>query len=204
MSAPAKPRIPNPGDLARHHGIPAPVAGAAPAQQVDEHAPAPAPALETPAEAAAPGPGERPTPPRPMYVPRPLTAEEAIGPGVLADTEYFRRVFRWCLIHSGLPPHARLVAYDLLHRANHRSGRLGSAHQPDLVQLALATGLAELQVGVALQVLHGRGWIAYRPDTGTGTRRLFDLAIPALALEQARARRYLHQRDHDQEQDQPT
>ncbi|MEU9661879.1 hypothetical protein [Streptomyces chartreusis] len=197
MSAPAKPRTPNPGDLARHHGVPAPVVAAAPAPQVDEPAPTPAPAPETPAEAAAPAPGERPTPPSPMYEPRQLTPEQAIAPAVLADTEHFRRVFRWCLTQSGLPPHARLVAYDLLHRANHLSGRIGSAHQPDLVLLASATGLTELQASVALQVLHSRGWIAYRPDS---TRRLFDLVIPALALEQARARRYLHQR----EQEQPT
>ena len=201
MSAPAKPRTPTPGDLARHHGVPAPAPAPAPAPQADEPQ-AEAPVQEALAEAPTPASDERPTPPRPMYVPRPLTAEQAIAPAVLADTEYFRRIFRWCLTQSGLPPHSRLVAYDLLHRANHRSGRIGSAHQPDLAQLALATGLTELQASVSLQVLHSRGWLAYRPDTGA--RRLFDLAIPALALEQARARRYLQQRDHDQDHEQPT
>ncbi|WP_406157690.1 hypothetical protein [Streptomyces canus] len=184
MSAPARPRIPTPGDLARSKNAP-------------NAAPAPTSAAETQHARAAEPVAEEVPPQRPLYEPRALTAEEAIAPGVLADTEYFRRTFRYAITCSSLPAHARLVAYDLLFRANHKSGRIGSAHQPDTEQLAKATGLTEMQAGVALRVLHSRGWLAYRPATtgpdGTATRRLYDLVIPALALEQARARRFLRQ-----------
>jgi hypothetical protein len=184
MTAPARPRIPTPGDLARSKNAP-------------NAAPAPAAAAE-PEHARATEPvAEETAPQRPLYEPRTLTAEEAVAPGVLADTEYFRRTFRYAVTCSGLPPHARLVAYDLLFRANHKSGRIGSAHQPDIEQLAKATGLSEGQAGVALQILRTRGWIAYRPIStdadGKVLRRLYDLVIPALALEQARARRFLRQ-----------
>ncbi|MDT0476212.1 hypothetical protein RM863_29215 [Streptomyces sp. DSM 41014] len=180
MSAPAP--IPTPGDIARRTA-PAPHPDQ---DQVPEH------------DTAAPGAsGGYTTPPRPMYVPRTLTLEESIAPGVLADTEYFRSIFRWCLLNSSLPPHARLLAHDLLHRANHKSGRIGAQAQPDTAQLALATGLGELQVTVALNTLQSRGWIAYRPPTfaadGRALRPLYDLVIPALALERARGRRYLLQ-----------
>jgi hypothetical protein len=187
MSAPAQPRIPTPGDLARRQPGATTDAQAPAADTTSEASPAPV--------EAAPAAGERPTEPRPMYEPRTLTAEEAIAPGVLADTEYFRSVFRWCLTHSALPPHARLLAHDLLHRANHKNGRLSADNQPDIAQLATATGLTEMQAGVALQILHSRGWIAYRTDIPKGTRRLYDLVIPALALERARGRRYLQQQE---------
>jgi hypothetical protein len=182
MSAPARPRIPTPGDLARSKNAP----NATPAPVAEpEHARALEPASE-----------EAPQQ-RPMYKPRPLTAEEAISPGVLTDTEHFRRTFRYALTCSSLPPHARLVAYDLLFRANHETGRIGSSHQPDLEHLAKFTGLSERQADVALQVLYTRGWLAYRPATtgpdGSARRRLYDLVIPALELERARARRYLRQ-----------
>jgi hypothetical protein len=130
-----------------------------------------------------------------MYEPRTLTAEEAIAPGVLADTEYFRGVFRWCLTRSGLPPHARLVAHDLLHRANSKNGRIGPNNQPFVQHLAAATGLTEAQADVALQVLHTRGWIAYRPEYPGDKQPLYDLVIPALELERARGRRFLQQDD---------
>lgn len=176
MSAPATSPIPTPGDLARrHHPTPATV----------EAAPSP----PTP---TADSEGERP-PARPLYEPRALTAEEAISPGILADTEYFSSVFRWCLTHSSLPAHARLVAHDLLHRANHKNGRLGHHNQPQIRHLALATGLTEMQAGVALNVLMTRGWIAYRPELPEDKRRLYDLVVPALELERARGRRFLHQ-----------
>ncbi|MEU9245826.1 hypothetical protein [Streptomyces sp. NPDC048385] len=186
-------RVPTPGDLARRYS---PAAGTAPAPAVPEPAaqPTPAPAPEAPDTGAGADAAERPTPPRPMYKPRQLTAEEAIAPGVLTDTEYFRSVFRHCLIRSSLPPHLRLVLHDLLHRANHRSGRLGSSAQPDAAQIALATGLTEMQVDVTLAALHSRGWIAYRSYTGTG-RQLYDLVIPGLELERARGRRFLQQQE---------
>lgn len=178
MSAPVTSHIPTPGDLARRQHPPA--------------APAPVPAV---AEAA---PVPKDVPPvwqRPMYAPRALTAEEAIAPGVLADTEYFRAVFRWCLTRSGLPPHARLVAHDLLHRANSKNGRIGPGNQPFVQHLASATGLTDLQAGVALQVLHTRGWIAYRPENPGDKQALYDLVIPALELERARGRRFLQHED---------
>ncbi|WP_217545607.1 hypothetical protein [Streptomyces sp. GbtcB6] len=184
-------RVPNPGDLARRHS---PAAVPAPPRAVPEPAAQPAPAPEAPDSGAGADVAERPTPPRPMYEPRELTAEEAMAPGVLTDTEYFRSVFRHCLIRSSLPPHARLVLHDLLHRANHRSGRLGSSAQPDAAQIALATGLTELQVQITLTVLHTSGWLAYRPHTGSG-RHLYDLVIPALELERARGRRFLAQQE---------
>lgn len=176
MSAPATSHIPTPGDLARRQS-PAPVT-------VEAAPPAAPPAADSG--------GERPAV-RPLYEPRPLTAEQAIAPGVLADTEYFRGVFRWCLTRSSLPPHARLVAHDLLHRANHTTGRLGAKNQPDVRQLALATGLTDMQASVALAVLMTRGWISYRPDLPEDKRRLYDLVVPALELERARGRRFLHQ-----------
>ena len=193
MSAPARPRIPTPGDLARTqnapNAVPTPVAE-------PEHARASEPVLEETAGTPAASTAEAP-PQQPLYEPRTLTAEEAIAPGVLADTEHFRRTFRYALTCSGLPPHARLVAYDLLFRARHDSGRIGSSHQPDTGHLARATGLSELQASVALRTLHSRGWIAYRPATtgpdGGARRRLYDLVIPALALERARARRFLRE-----------
>lgn len=196
MSAPAHSRIPTPGDLARsqnaRNATPAPAPVADP-----EHTRTPDTVLEETAGTPATAAGEEAAPPRPLYEPRTLTAKEAIAPGVLADTEVFRRTFRYALTTSTLPAHARLVAYDLLFRANFMSGRIGAQHQPDTERLAEATGLSEGQASVALQVLHTRGWLAYRPATtrpdGTNTRRLYDLVIPALDLERARARRYLRQ-----------
>jgi len=184
MSAPATPRIPTPGDLARRQQ---PQPDPAP-----EATPEPAPVHD---QAEAPADEEtRPVWHRPMYEPRHLTAEEAIAPGVLADTEYFRGVFRWCLTHSALPPHARLVAHDLMNRAHDKTGRLGQK-QPFVDQLAKATGLTPAQAGVALQVLYTRGWIAYRPACPDDRQPMYDLVIPALELERARGRRYLHQAD---------
>ncbi|MFR0354121.1 hypothetical protein [Streptomyces sediminimaris] len=185
MSAPAQSRIPTPGDLARRQtGIASPTA---------EPAPSPAaPETQAPEPQAPPAEEARPVCHRPMYEPRPLTAEEAIAPGVLMDTEFFRTVFRYCLTRSGLPPHARLIAHELLARANDKNGRLGPK-QPFLDQLAHATGLTEAQTGVALQVLYTRGWIAYRPACPDDRQPLYDLVIPALELERARGRRYLHQ-----------
>ncbi|MFE3855223.1 hypothetical protein ACFXPN_29330 [Streptomyces griseorubiginosus] len=200
MSAPARPRIPTPGDLARSQNAPNAIPAPTPAAAVvaePEHTRTPdtVAAVEEAAGTPAAGASEEPPTRRPMYEPRPLTAEEAIAPGVLADTEYFRRTFRYAVTCSSLPPHARLLAYDLLFRSDHKSGRIGSTHQPDIVQLAEATGLTEAQAGVALRILHSRGWLAYRPATttedGRARRRLYDLVIPALDLERARARRYL-------------
>lgn len=185
MSAPATPRIPTPNDLARRQQPqPDPTPEATP-ELAPVHNQAEAPAAEE----------TRPVWHRTMYQPRPLTAEEAIAPGVLADTEYFRGVFRYCLTRSGLPPHARLVAHDLLHRANSKNGRIGTNNQPSIDQLAKATGLTPAQAGVALQVLYTRGWIAYRPACPDDRQPLYDLVIPALELERARGRRYLHQGD---------
>ncbi|MFC8361094.1 hypothetical protein ACFUIY_14625 [Streptomyces griseorubiginosus] len=182
MSAPARPHIPTPGDLARSKK--APNATPAPAVAAEaEHSRTAEPAAEE----------ARPVWQRPMYQPRKLTPEEAVKPGVLADTEYFRSTFRWCLTRSGLPPHARLVAHDLLHRANSKNGRIGPNNQPYTEQLALATGLTDRQAAVALQTLHTRGWLAYRPASPDDKQPLYDLVIPALDLERARGRRYLDQ-----------
>lgn len=177
MSAPATSPIPTPGDLARRH----------------DPTTATAEAVPSPATPAADREAQQPVWQRPLYEPRPLTAEEAIRPGILTDTEYFQAVFRWCLTRSSLPPHARLVAHDLLHRASHTSGRLGPKNQPAVRQLAVATGLTEMQASVALNVLASRGWIAYRPEVPEDKRSLYDLVVPALELERARGRRFLHQ-----------
>ena len=160
MTAPATPRIPTPGDLARRA------------------APKPAP----PRRETGPQPSATTRPP--------LSAEDAIAPGALTTKEHFRKYFLFGLRGSRMHPHARLVGHDLMWRASHATGRISPNLQPTAETLAQATGLTTGQVDVALQVLHTRGWLHYRrlqegPRAGQDA---MVLAIPAAALEQIRAK----------------
>ncbi|MFF3928614.1 hypothetical protein [Streptomyces hirsutus] len=158
MTAPAAPRIPTPGDLARRQP----------------------PKLSTPA---------RPAPvPKPSAAPAPVRAADAIAPGVLKNKEHFRKYFMYGMRASRMHAHARLVGHDLVWRTNHATGRISPNRQPSLEVLALATGLNTGQVGVALQILHTRGWFRYHvlqegPRKG---QTVIALTIPAAALENIR------------------
>ncbi|WP_073946489.1 hypothetical protein [Streptomyces kebangsaanensis] len=168
MTAPATPRIPTPGDLARR-----------------PPATAPTPPVSAPKSAAAP---DFPEPGQP-YQPRKFSPEDALKPGNLTKREHFRKHFLFGMRTSHMHPHARLVGHDLMWRASHATGRISPSLQPSTEQLAQAAGLTAAQVDVALQVLHTRGWLQHRrlqegPRAG---QTAYSLAIPAAALEGIRA-----------------
>ncbi|MGW3410292.1 hypothetical protein [Streptomyces sp. NPDC000888] len=170
---------PSPADLARR------AAPRLPAQPTAKPAPKPeARKQEQPARRTAPTPpSEQP------YVPRKLTVAEAIAPGKLTKQEHFRKYFLFGMRRSRMDPSTRLVGLDLLWRASHATGQMSASLQPTPEHLAQATGLTVGQVEVAIANLHSHGWIRYRrlqegPRVG---QEIFDLVIPAAALEDIRA-----------------
>lgn len=175
-------RIPSPGDLARR---PAPRPPTQPAAR-PEPEPQPQPDVrrqEQPTHHTAKPELEQP------YEPRQLTPAEAIAPGQLTKEEHFRKYFLFGMRRSRMHPSTRLVGLDLLWRASHATGRMSANLHPSSEHLAQATGLTVGQVEVALNTLHTRGWLRYRrvqegPRVG---QQVFDLVIPAAALEDIRA-----------------
>lgn len=164
---------PTPGDLAPKPPTPNPATLA------------PRPAAPT----ATPGPAPQEAPPSSR--PRAMTPAEAIAPGILIGRERFKPTYTRALFLSSMLPAARLVAHTLLWHANHLSGKISPRLQPTTEQLAEATGLDPARVQVQLKILAQRGWIhLHRIEEGprAGHPR-FDLAIPALYLEQVRAAR---------------
>jgi hypothetical protein len=161
MSAPATPRFPTPGDLARR--TPAPSTAARPTP----HAPEPR------TEPASPA-----------------TAADLIAPGRLRQDELFRQMFQQGIRLSRMHPEARLVALTLLTYANFRTGLLNK-YQPEARELASSTGLTEGQALVQIEVLTQRGWLTHRAPTRgpRQEQQVLQLCIPDLVLQQLRRRR---------------
>lgn len=162
-------RIPSPGDLAR---------------RTSAHPPA-----QTAQQTATPKP--KPRAQEQPHELRELTAAEAIAPGRLAKGERFKPMYHWGLMLSGLLPEARLLGYTLLWYARHTDGHISPTYQPNLDQLAAATGLMPARVAVQIEILCQRGWLR-TTAIPTGPRAggpRYDLTIPALYLERIRAKR---------------
>jgi hypothetical protein len=176
MSAPARPRIPSPADLAHRNGTrpgattpPEPAAVTHAPDTVTEPAPAPAP-KSSPAVPAS-------------------SVAGLVAPGRLLPHEILRRMFQHGLRISRMRPEARLTALTLLGYANYRTG-LVNKHLPDTKELAYATGLTEGQVLVQIEVLTQRGWLTHRV-LGRGPReglQVIQLCVPAHVLQQLRDR----------------
>ncbi|WP_320784145.1 hypothetical protein [Streptomyces sp. CRN 30] len=171
MTAPATPRTPSPGDLARRRP-PKPTP------------PRPAAATHRPSTA-------------PATTPVPVAAVDAVSPGKLVRREQFKKFFLYGLRISRMHPHSRLVGHDLLWRATN-AGAIAPSRQPSVEMLADHTGLDARQIDVALANLRSRGWLVSRRIT-EGPRAGRDgwgLAVPAVVLAELRSRRSSDPMDH--------
>jgi hypothetical protein len=134
---------------------------------------------------------------RPTPVPASASAAEtALSPGRLnRRKERFRPMFTAALVISQTHPHARLVGYDLVHRASFATGRIEADHYPTRETISHATGLTTAQVDVAMEVLGSRGFLIRRTvDSGPRAGELrHDLAVPTHLLLKVRAHRIRRQ-----------
>ncbi|OQQ16098.1 hypothetical protein B0675_02085 [Streptomyces sp. M41(2017)] len=115
-----------------------------------------------------------------------------LAPARMKSGERFKALYQRGLQMSGMLPEARLVAHTLLMYANHRTGRISPNFQPSREQLAEDTGLDPARIGVQIEVLRQRGWLALTtiaegPRTGQSR---FDMTIPSLYIERIRGPRH--------------
>jgi hypothetical protein len=139
---------------------------APPGPAVDPHPDAGrVPGRPQPLPLAAPEIGVRmPTPADLAHHPRrPLTARPA---GTTTPrrtpppaTAPFRQRWEWALLHSTLPPNARLVALVVATRADYGTGQIPPAAMPGIPTVARATGLTEIGVRRQLHTLTAAGFL---------------------------------------------
>jgi hypothetical protein len=126
------------------------------------------------------------------YVPRALSAADAIAPGKLTRSERLRPLYQQGIRSSRMLPEARLVGLTLLGYANFQTGLVHEKWRPTTDELAYATGLTSAQVLVQLEVLTQRGWMYIRTlkEGARAGTNVLQLCLPAAVLEDLRARKH--------------